>query len=398
MKPGLAVTIATLSILTLTAIIAYISVKVSNIIFKRYVLKVTRRYIKTQMLDAFERLNIIENTTHLIPSFLFLLISPLLEFDKHAWSSDLSHVVTVIAVLFLLLLLARLIFSVIDLGVFFYQQLDIKNKQPITSYVQFVKILILIITGILVVSTLIDRSPIVLLTGLGAVSAVLLLVFKDTITGFVSSIQVSANDLVRVGDWITIPNLQVDGDVQEISINTVKIQNFDKTIVTVPTQSLISSGVKNWRGMNESGGRRIKRAIHIDIDSIKFCDDALFQKLSEISLLEKKIQSIKKRMDEYNQTPHKHQLEKRRFTNIGLFRYYIESYIRSLSTINFNYTCMVRQLSPSEMGLPLELYVFTSTTNWSDYEAIQADIFDHLLAAVSEFELKVFQRDRATNS
>ena len=201
--------------------------------------------------------------------------------------------------------------------------------------------------------------------------------------------------MVRVGDWITIPSLSVDGDVQEISINTVKVRNFDKTIVTIPTNSLMQKGVQNWRGMTEAGGRRIKRSINIDIKSIKFCDTKLLNNIKALRILTTKIEQREQDITKYNKEIYtKNTLQaERRFTNIGLFRYYIEQYLKSLPTLNMSLTFLVRQLQPTEVGIPLQIYVFTNDTNWKRYEEIQADIFDHIFASARQFELEIFQFD-----
>jgi miniconductance mechanosensitive channel len=222
------------------------------------------------------------------------------------------------------------------------------------------------------VSLLLNKSPIVFLTGLGALSAVLMLVFKDTILGFVTNIQVAALDLIRVGDWITIPSAGVDGDVMDVSINTVKIRNFDKTISTLPTYTLINNSVQNWRGMTETGGRRIKRSISIDINTIKFCDAELINKLKNEEYL--------KDFD-FSKKP----------TNVTVFRTYMESYLRQHPKIHLGLTFLVRELQPTETGLPVELYIFTNDTNWVNYEGIQADIFDYAFASLPIFDLRAFQ-------
>ena len=269
----------------------------------------------------------------------------------------------------------------------------LKHK-PIKSYFQILKIIIWVITFIFGISILLDKSPMVFLTGLGAISAVTMLVFKDTILGFVASIQVAAYDSVRVGDWITISGKNVDGDVIDVSVNTVKVRNFDNTVVTLPTYELMTASVQNWRGMTESGGRRIKRSILIDIDSIHFCNDALLAELSKLMLLNNDLENKKQEIHSYNLNA---KIDKslpangRDLTNIGLFRTYIENYLRNNDKIHKNMTFLVRQLQPTEMGLPIEVYVFTNDTKWENYEKIQSDIFDHLLATLPYFQLKAFQ-------
>lgn len=231
-------------------------------------------------------------------------------------------------------------------------------------------------------------------TGMGAISAVVILVFKDTILGFVASIQVSINDMVRIGDWITFEKYGADGDVIEINLATVKVQNFDKTITTIPTYALISDSFKNWRGMNDSGGRRIKRALHIKQDSIKCLSDDDIKSLKKIELITSYLESKQKDISDYNETNTVNKellLNGRNLTNIGVFRKYIQTYIENHSAINKDMTIMVRQLPPTAQGLPIEIYAFSSDKRWGNYEYIMADIFDHVLSAVPYFGLEIFE-------
>ncbi|MEC4678590.1 MAG: mechanosensitive ion channel domain-containing protein, partial [Nitrospirota bacterium] len=247
---------------------------------------------------------------------------------------------------------------------------------------------------ILIISALLDETPFYLLSGLGALTAVFMLIFKDAILGFVAGIQLTANKMVTHGDWIEMPKYGADGDVLEVSLTTVKIQNWDKTITTIPTYALISESFKNWRGMSESGGRRIKRAITIDMSTIQFCSDEMIEKFSKIRPIKVYIETKMKELTEYNTI---HDLDdanivnRRRLSNIGTFRAYVVAYLENHPKIHQDMTFLVRQLAPGEHGLPIEIYVFCNDTAWARYEAIQADIFDHLLAAVPEFGLKVFQ-------
>ena len=275
-----------------------------------------------------------------------------------------------------------------------YYTLPISKNRPISGYIQLVKIIFYFIGGILILSILFDKELGYFFTGLGAFAAVLLLVFKDTILGFVSSIQLSANNMVKPGDWISMPKQNTDGIVLEINLTTVKIQNWDKTISTIPTYSLISESFNNWKGMEESGGRRIKRHLNIDMKSIKFCDDELIQKFMKIKLLNKylkeKIQEITIENQKKNISSSDN-LNLRHLTNIGIFRKYIEEYLSNHPKIHNNMTFLIRQLQPTERGIPLEIYVFSKDQEWVAYEALQSDIFDHLLAILPEFELRVFQ-------
>ncbi len=275
-----------------------------------------------------------------------------------------------------------------------YQTFDISKEVPIKAFIQALRILIYFLAFILFFSAMLDKTPLYLLSGLGALTAVFMLIFKDAILGFVAGIQLTANKMVTHGDWIEMPKYGADGDVLEVSLTTVKIQNWDKTITTIPTYALISESFKNWRGMSESGGRRIKRAIYIDMSTIQFCNDEMIAKFSKIRPIKTYIETKMKELTEHNTT---HDLDdanivnRRRLSNIGTFRAYIIAYLKGHPKIHQEMTFLVRQLAPSEHGLPIEIYVFCNDTDWGRYEAIQADIFDHFLAAVSEFGLKVFQ-------
>lgn len=265
---------------------------------------------------------------------------------------------------------------------------------PIRGYIDAAKIVTYVFGTIFILAVLTNRSPWGLFSVLGGVTAVTLLVFKDSILGFVASIQLSGTDMVRIGDWIEMPSHGADGDVIDISIHCVRVQNWDKTITTIPTYALVSNPFKNWRGMAESGGRRIKRAINIDMNSIRFITDEELRNLSKIQLLRNYIQQKQKEIEEYNK---RHGVDTsviingRRQTNIGIFRAYIAAYLRQHPKINTNMTFLIRHLQPAESGLPVEIYVFSSDKVWANYEAIQADIFDHLLAALRIFDLRVFQ-------
>ncbi|MGB0391675.1 MAG: mechanosensitive ion channel family protein [Salibacteraceae bacterium] len=268
------------------------------------------------------------------------------------------------------------------------------KDKPLTSYRQLLNIFNYCIAIILIVSIIIDKSPMYLLSALGAVTAIILLVFRDSILGFTASIQLASNDMVRVGDWVTLSAYGADGDVLEISLNTVKVQNFDKTITTVPTYAFISSSFTNWRGMEDSDGRRIRRAIHIKIDSIKFCDKDLFKRLKGVTLIQDYIEERTAIIDQYNQEKKfdtSIPINGRRQTNIGLFRIYLEEYLKDNPNINEKMTLMVRQLPPTQHGLPIEIYCFSKDKRWVNYEGIIADLFDHILAAAPYFDLEIFQ-------
>jgi miniconductance mechanosensitive channel len=281
-----------------------------------------------------------------------------------------------------------------------YIEYKISKTRPIKGYLQIVNIFFFIIGFIGIISIIIGKSPWLLMSGLGAMTAVLLLIFKDTILSFIASLQITFNDLFRIGDWLEIPDFGADGDVIDIALHTVQIQNWDKTISVIPTHKLIDGTFKNWRGMQDSGGRRIKRAIHIDIESIRFCDEAMIKKFKKYQVLQNYIEQKEAEIEKYNQENKidtSELINGRRMTNIGTFRAYVEEYLRQHQNINHELTFLVRQLQPGPQGLPIEIYVFTNDTRWAFYEKIQADIFDHILAIVPEFELRIFQTPTGYN-
>ena len=285
--------------------------------------------------------------------------------------------------------------GVLDYANELYRRRPEARSRPIKGYLQVLKIAIYFGAAIVMISALIDESPLLLLSGLGAMAAVLLLVFKDTILSLVASVQLTSNDMLRVGDWIEMPGMNADGDVVDIALHTVKIRNFDKTITTIPTHRLIADSFRNWRGMNESGGRRIKRALVVDQNSIRFLDDKETDDLKRFRLLDDYLARKQEEIAEWN----RHELSSdcdtinaRRITNIGTLRAYVIAYLKSHPRIaGAGFTLMVRQLPPGPQGLPLEIYCFTDTVEWPQYEAIQADIFDHMLAILPEFGLRIFQ-------
>lgn len=266
------------------------------------------------------------------------------------------------------------------------------EDRPIKGYVQVVKILVYIFGIIIIIGLLANESPLTLLSAVGALTAVLVLVFRDTLLSFVASIQIASYDIIKVGDWIEVPKYAADGDVIDIALHTIKVQNFDKTITIIPTYKLLEDSFKNWRGMKQSGGRRIKRSIFIDLNSVKFCTPEMIDKYKKIVLLKEYIEDKEKIISEFNdRISSEFDVNKRRLTNIGTFRQYIKKYLEQRSDIHKEMAFMVRQLASEANGVPLEIYVFTTTTDWLEYENILADIFDHLLAVVPEFDLRIFQ-------
>ena len=273
-----------------------------------------------------------------------------------------------------------------------YKRTKYHERLDINSYLQITKLIINILGSVVIVGIIIDKDTTLLLSGLGAMTAVVMLIFKDTILSLVASLQISSNDLFKAGDWVEAPQFGADGDVVDIGLHTVKIQNWDKTISVIPTNKLIDSTFKNWRGMSESGGRRIKRSLSIDMNSISLCSTETLERFKKFELIQEYIDHKQKEVSAHNEGIDTSELiNGRRLTNIGTFRAYIEAYLRSNSQIHDNMTFLVRQLEPSAQGLPIQIYVFTNDTDWMRYEGIQANIFDHLLAVIPEFGLKIFQ-------
>lgn len=276
-----------------------------------------------------------------------------------------------------------------------YRRKPEAKSRPIKGYIQVLKIIIYVAATILVIAVLIEESPLLLLSGLGAMAAVLLLVFKDTILSLVASVQLTSNDMLRVGDWIEMPSMNADGDVVDIALHTVKVQNFDKTITTIPTYKLIADSYRNWRGMSDSGGRRIKRALPLDQNSVRFLTDEEVQGLRKFRLLDEYLANKDAELRDWNARElagDANPVNAKRLTNIGTFRAYVIAYLKAEPRLTDKMTLLVRQLEPTPQGLPLELYCFTDTTNWGEYESIQADIFDHLLAILPEFGLRLYQQ------
>lgn len=296
--------------------------------------------------------------------------------------------------IYLVLYLIWLIMSVINaFGDTLKRRARFRDK-PIDSYIQVIRIFFYFVGFIVLFSILSGKNPLVLITGLGAMSAVLMLIFKDTILGFVASIQVSANDMVRIGDWVTMPKHDADGDVIQITLTTVKIRNFDKTITTIPPYSLVSDSFQNWRGMQDTGGRRLKRSIFVKQSSIRFITDEELSELEKIQLISDYVRERNQEITTYNRTADADKslnINGRNLTNLGLFRQYVTNYLINHPGVNKEMMIMVRQLQPTSKGLPLELYFFTDTTVWTEYENIVSDVFDHVTASAKFFDLELFE-------
>ncbi len=346
---------------------------------------------KTKWDDYLVKNKVFSAIAHLVP-FLFLDFMIQTVFSSFPRIAEFLIMATdIVIIIIVLYVIIRTLNTAKDVLV---EKPRLKDK-PIESYFQLAKIVFRGLFIILIISVAFKIEPLVILTSMGALTAILILVFKDTILGFVGSIQLAANDMVRIGDWITMEKYGADGDVIEINLATVKVQNFDKTITTIPTYSFISDSFKNWRGMLDSDGRRIVRSIHIKIHSIKFCSPELLSKIGEIELIRDYIDQKEGEILDYNKENEINKsvlLNGRNQTNIGIFRYYIQQYLEQNPAINDSMTLMVRQLDPSDKGVPIQLYTFTKTHDWVEYELIMADIFDHLLAAVPFFDLEVFEQ------
>jgi len=331
-----------------------------------------------------------DKLAHIAPAVLSRLLVP-------AIFSDFEEVLPFVIRLtdaYLIIVSMAVFFSILKVGEYRLSKHPAFNDKPLTSYFQLIRILLYIVTIILVLSTILGKSPIYFLSAFGAMSAILLLIFKDTILGLVASVQMSSNDMVRVGDWVEMPKFNADGDVIEINLNTVKVQNWDKTITTIPTYYFVTDSFKNWRGMQQSGGRRINRAIFIDAHSVKIVDAEMRKKLEKIQLISDYVKTCQKEIEEFNK---QHNIDSsvlingRQMTNLGVYRKYIESYLKSHPKIKQDMTLIVRQLASDNKGIPMNIYCFTKTTAWAEYESIQADIFDHLYSTASFFDIDIFQ-------
>ena len=296
---------------------------------------------------------------------------------------------------YMVLMLTLTLTAMLSAASMVYAASPVAKDRPIKGFVQLVQIVVWVIGGVLIVATVMDRSPLLLLSGFGAMTAIAMLVFKDTILSLVASVQITAQDMVRVGDWIEMPQFGADGDVVDVQLHTIKVQNWDKTITTIPTHRLITDSFKNWRGMSLSGGRRIKRSVYLDVSSIRFQSQDEVDHFTRFGLLKDYVRTKEDELADYNAglaTEVDAEVNRRRLTNVGTFRAYAYNYLKNHPRIRKDMTLIVRQLAPGPEGLPLEIYCFTDTTEWAAYEDIQSDIFDHLLAIVPEFGLRLFQK------
>ncbi len=366
--------------------IAFITYLFVRYTFVELIHKIVRK-TKNKWDDALIDQKFFAKVAHVVPATVIY-------YSAEFFPLEFETFVERLALCYLILVAVRSVNSFLNALNEIYGYYEYTRTNPINGFVQGAKILIYIIAGIFWLSVILDKEPWGLVAGIGAVTAVLLLVFKDTILGFVASIQIIMNDLVHMGDWIEVPQYGADGDIIDITLTTLKVQNWDKTITTLPTYALISGSFKNWRGMQESQGRRIKRSISLDMNTVRFLTNDLLKRYGKVEFLEGYIEKRSNDIEQYNEI---HQVNEdepingRRMTNLGLFRNYVKSYLSHNSQIHPEMTFLVRYLQSTAEGIPMELYIFSKDKNWVNYEEIQADIMDHLLAVIPEFGLRVFQ-------
>lgn len=381
----IAYAVAVTAMLLLAALVDFVA--------KRIILSAIARVIsrsKSKWDDVILRQRTLNRLAHLAPALVIYMLTPIA-------MEGLDLVVALIRgglQIYMLIMLMLILDSLLNAFEVIYQGFRAAKEIPIKGFIQVLKLVLYFLTAIFIISILLNKTPVYLLSGIGALAAVMMLIFRDALLGFVAGIQLAANKMVSVGDWIEMPGYGADGDVLEVALTTVKVQNWDKTITTIPTYALISESFKNWRGMSESGGRRIKRSVNIDISSIKFCDEEMLERFEKIQYISQYIEKTKQELQAFNQAAKVDTtslVNGRRMTNIGTFRAYVRAYLQNHPDIHQDMTFLVRQLPPTENGLPIEIYVFSRDTVWANYEAIQADIFDHILAVVPEFDLRVYQ-------
>jgi miniconductance mechanosensitive channel len=397
---GLAPSAASLTLsasgIAMVLLLAWVADLVAKKVLLRVVLRLAER-TDTDWDDIVTRRRVFHRLAHIAPALVIYFFARSVLQPEEA-SADADALLTTLVKSGCLLYMVGVVVSVLDgllnALVDIVRLSKLGKSLPLTTISQVAKLILYGTALIVALSVLLGESPALLFSGLGAMTAVLMLIFQDSILGFVAGIQLSANQMVRPGDWIEMPKYGADGDVLEVALTTVKVQNFDKTITTIPTHALITQSFKNWRGMAESGGRRIKRAINIDIGSVRFCDEQMLDRLSKIDFMREYLAEKQAAITEWNA---QHQddagsaVHPRRLTNIGTFRAYVVAYLRHHPQIHQDMTFLVRQLPPTPHGVPLEVYVFSRDQNWVRYEGIQSDIFEHLLAMVPEFDLRVYQ-------
>ena len=363
---------------------------VANFITKKLVIRIISKVVKKTKFrwdDMLLERKVFHKLSHIVPAIIIY-------FFASALPESFQHFIEKGVMAYLIIMGLVIINSSLNVMNDIYLTYEISKIKPVKGYIQVVKIIVITLGVILVIANLIGKSPLILLSGIGALSAVFMLVFRDSLLGLVAGIQLSTNDMVQVGDWIEMPKYGADGDIIDISLNTVKVQNFDKTITMIPSYALISDSFINWRGMQNSGGRRIKRSLFIDTNSISFCTEEMINNYKNIHYLSDYVIHREREIAEYNKRnkiDQSNPVNGRALTNIGVFRAYISTYLQHHPGINQEMTLMVRQLAPTEHGLPIEIYAFTNDIKWAVYETVQADIFDHLFAVAPEFGIQLFQ-------
>jgi len=369
--------------------IAYIADYVCRMILLKVVKKIVTKTKATWDDIVFDD-KVMTKLCHIVAPVIIYFFFPI-AFPK---DSELYGIILKVTEIYIIAVSMRFVVTFFTAIYIAYNENEKYRDRPLKGLLQTAQVIVFFIGGILIFSVLFEKSPASLLAGLGASAAVLMLVFKDSIMGFISGIQLSANNMLRPGDWITVPKYNADGVVIEVTLNTVKVRNWDNTITTLPPYALVSDSFQNWRGMHESGGRRVKRSINIDMNSVRFCTPQMLEKFRKIVLLKDYIEETEEKLMAHNKESGVDDsilVNGKRQTNLGVFRAYLEKYLRSLSTVNQEMTLMVRHLQPTEKGIPLELYFFTTSKETAVYEEIQADVMDHVLAVIPEFELAVFQ-------
>lgn len=378
--------------------IAILSI-LANWIAKKIILQTIKHIVhrsKVTWDDIIYERKVFNRLSHMAPAIVIYYLIALAFPDAVGWVAFIQKMTYIYMVLVGILVLDSLINALHEI----YKQTPISKDRSIKGYIQVLQIVVYFFGIIIILAVLLGKSPGTLLAGLGALAAVLMLVFKDSILGLVAGIQLSLNKMVKIGDWITMPSHNADGNVIEITLNTVKVRNFDMTITTIPTYALVSQSFSNWSGMMESGGRRIKRSINVDLGTVKFCSEELLDKLEKIHYLTDYIKERRAEVAEFNKSKGVDQsitANGRRLTNIGIFRKYVEEYLKNHPQVNMDMTFLIRQLQPTETGVPIEIYVFSKEQRWVQYEGIQGDIFDHLLAAIGEFELRLYQNPNGSD-
>lgn len=390
---GMSTIIAELATILIMVMLAILLGFIADRITKKVLLSSFERLArksKTNWDDLLIENKVFSSIAHLVPVMVVFYLLPDI-FNNHeslvSYSKRISEIVIILVVI-------QVIFRFLNTTRMILSQIDLFKDKPLHSYFQLIKIIIGIILGILILSIAADKSIMYFFGAFGAMTAVLILVFKDTILGFIASIQLSANDMIRIGDWVQMSKYGADGDVIEINLTTVKVKNWDKTISTVPTYSFISDSFKNWRGMQETGSRRIARSFFVNQHTVKFVNESLINRFKNIFILKDYIESKEIEIKNYNEE-HKVDTKQvsngRRMTNIGCFRIYLLNYLKNHPKINQDLTILVRHLDPSEVGIPIQVYAFCTDIEWPNYEAVQADIFDHILSVIDQFELEIFQ-------